>query len=648
MKNTITYSITILLILVSQLVFCQTQKDYTPLRSIGVPPEHMSHSAIEKTNAKEITTSPYRPRNERLAEVEFYAASSYSINDLLVSGDVIYGEKIHEYLTKLLDHILKANKIDKVVQIHPVKSSVFNAFATEESILFINIGLLRQVRNEAELAFVVCHELAHYLNRHSLEGYLQNYKLETMKENSSMTSYEKILNKHSYSRNMENAADSIGLIYFKNTDYSLNSAVTVFDFMDNGFEQFSFADINSTIDFNGYYKTIPQNLIDSLDKIYITDSVKSEELSTHPETHKRKKNVIDWLNNESKGQDFVQSKADFEEIKKISLLESLRLSLIEGNFFQAYFISHIIQQQHPEFDIYAKKQMLKALVGLLDMRFPSGDDRTYEINEVRLNKHSSYKPIVYYFSQKSEQDIINEISTIIDTELTAGNGDEEFKALNNWYIRKVEQMAKEKGGLSTILKSHTVKESSFSNKKKIFLDPYFLSIDFRKVYMLDYKRTEKEQMKVKEKMDGYLKIKDNYSMISIADKSQLTSDLLYEKDIITKRLMEIDNSSNKTVAAFPTDYNEVNEICKKYDSQKVSVTFAATAYYKSNSSAGVLLLFFFAPLGIYLMTTPSYITFAEYSEFDLVNGTIDNERSLQKKSKFSGSPVRDLYYPRNK
>ncbi|MFK7895389.1 MAG: M48 family metalloprotease [Myxococcota bacterium] len=58
---------------------------------------------------------------------------------------------------------------DAKVRIHVLENPFLNAFALSNGSIYINTGLLAGTENEAELAVLVGHELAHYLKRHSLE-----------------------------------------------------------------------------------------------------------------------------------------------------------------------------------------------------------------------------------------------------------------------------------------------------------------------------------------------------------------------------------------------------------------------------------------------------------------------------------------------
>ena len=87
---------------------------------------------------------------------------------ILSNGVVFYGNKINKYVEKVADELLKDNlTLRKELSFYIVKTSEINAFATDRGEIFITIGLLAQIENEAQLAFVLSHEIIHYKNKHA-------------------------------------------------------------------------------------------------------------------------------------------------------------------------------------------------------------------------------------------------------------------------------------------------------------------------------------------------------------------------------------------------------------------------------------------------------------------------------------------------
>ena len=85
--------------------------------------------------------------------------SNYIINDILVSDYISYlGNKLSRNISKDREYVFFVTKSNSV-----------NAFAVPGGYIGLNAGLITLTENEAQLAGVVAHELAHVVLRHSAE-----------------------------------------------------------------------------------------------------------------------------------------------------------------------------------------------------------------------------------------------------------------------------------------------------------------------------------------------------------------------------------------------------------------------------------------------------------------------------------------------
>lgn len=111
-----------------------------------------------------------------------------------------------------------------------------NAFCLPGGRVAVYTGLLDQMNNEAELAFVVAHEIAHALARHSGErmswGYLQTFGAKLVTSAFSNAYAEEIYGIGTnlgvmlpFSRSNESEADAIGLLLMAKAGYNPKAAV---------------------------------------------------------------------------------------------------------------------------------------------------------------------------------------------------------------------------------------------------------------------------------------------------------------------------------------------------------------------------------------------------------------------------------------
>ena len=100
---------------------------------------------------------------------EIYDARFSEVAKLLQGTRTVTAPEAHNYLQSVLKKIIDANPILKGLEVRLIFSRDRwpNAFSMGEGTLTVNAGLMIFLDNEAELVFVICHELAHHYLDHS-------------------------------------------------------------------------------------------------------------------------------------------------------------------------------------------------------------------------------------------------------------------------------------------------------------------------------------------------------------------------------------------------------------------------------------------------------------------------------------------------
>lgn len=127
------------------------------LRRVGVDDDTLRAGVqvIKATTKKETT-----PEEE--AQIGHESASM-----LLGAAPLIQDAELMQYLNALGAWIAsQSGRSDINWRFGIINSSNVNAFAAPDGYVFVTKGLLRQLHNEAELAGVVAHEIAHVVKRH--------------------------------------------------------------------------------------------------------------------------------------------------------------------------------------------------------------------------------------------------------------------------------------------------------------------------------------------------------------------------------------------------------------------------------------------------------------------------------------------------
>ena len=176
----------------------------------------------------------------------------------LDGGEVAFGnakfnllrdETINAYISRVGRKLIP-DHIKKLPKDHPayvnfnffvVIDTTFNACAYPDGSVFVHTQLLNEIDNEAQLAAVLGHEIAHVTYRHSRQEYergqgvsvgkavvstalVSAYGMEAADLANSIAAFGGAALSSSYSRNLENQADRIGLNYIYEAGYDPREA----------------------------------------------------------------------------------------------------------------------------------------------------------------------------------------------------------------------------------------------------------------------------------------------------------------------------------------------------------------------------------------------------------------------------------------
>ncbi|MGQ0540694.1 MAG: M48 family metallopeptidase, partial [Blastocatellia bacterium] len=149
---------------------------------------------------------------------------------------------VTEYINRVGQNVVLHSDAKIPFTIKVIDSDEVNAFALPGGFFFVNKGLILAADNEAELAGVMAHEIAHVAARHAMEnqGKLQaiNYGLlatiifgggiaSTIAQNAG--GFGQLLSFLKFSRNAENEADMLGVQYLYAAGYDPTAMSTMFE-----------------------------------------------------------------------------------------------------------------------------------------------------------------------------------------------------------------------------------------------------------------------------------------------------------------------------------------------------------------------------------------------------------------------------------
>ena len=379
-----------------------SQSEYKPIKSHGKIPDDFLTDGLGLFDKLEKEINSKKLINLKNKKTDFLLYNALSINSLLKSGSVTFNDPISEYCGKILDKVLvNDTKLRKKVRVYTVKSTVANAFCTANGIIFVSTGLMAQVQNEAQLAFILSHEITHFTKEHHITGFAHKQEI-IKKRRQYRTNEEKLDEYFSYSKEQEFEADEEGYKRYKETGYSINEIESTFDMLLYSYlpfdeEEFNFSYVESD------YFIIPENLkLKHYNEITATEDYEDEE-STHPNILKRKENIKELIKgNENGGKKYIISESTFQSVQKKARYELSYLYRITNNFEKSIYNSSLLLKNDPD-SKYLKTNIAESIYGLLFYK----NKTKFLSAHVKSKKIEGYSQQVNYFFEEIDKDALN-------------------------------------------------------------------------------------------------------------------------------------------------------------------------------------------------------------------------------------------------
>ncbi len=359
------YIYTLIAILWSILSFGQDFNNYTPLKCTGDLPEDFTKLTFLKVKEGKSKTSVKEGLKTKRTKDEFILQANYATDQLLLSGKVLFNDPVTDYINAVAGEVLNSEPaLKEELRFYALKSNVTNAFATDQGIIFVTLGLIAQLENEAQLAYILSHEIIHYKNKHAISAHLENERIVSKNGRYKRSHDETIKKMSRYSKDLEFQADSLGFYLYEKSNYSLREVNSAFDVMQYAYLPFD----EVPYDFNFLeteYLKIPDELVlDTLRPIEANDNY-DDSRSTHPNIKKRRVQLSKLLRgkNLDQGKNFLFPEEKFITIRDICRFESIHLDLIDRNYSNALYSIFLLQQKYPK-SSYLALNTAKALYGI--------------------------------------------------------------------------------------------------------------------------------------------------------------------------------------------------------------------------------------------------------------------------------------------
>ncbi len=217
------------------------------------------NEALQKKNALISSLKSDNARDYKAA----YDNMFETVRDLLISTRSVTESIADNYIKSVAAKIINANAELKELDVRVIFSRDFspNAYSVGDGTIAFNAGLFVFLDNEAEMAFILCHEMAHYYLEHSkkkIDKLIRTANSDSLKKELKRLSKQEynvgeqldkllkaiLFDIHRHGRDGEEEADRTGMHFFKNTGYSGKGFITSMQLLDKIDDTTMFARLN--------------------------------------------------------------------------------------------------------------------------------------------------------------------------------------------------------------------------------------------------------------------------------------------------------------------------------------------------------------------------------------------------------------------
>ncbi|MGL4596573.1 MAG: M48 family metallopeptidase, partial [Bacteroidia bacterium] len=261
---------------------------------------------------------------------------------------------------RILDHLLKDDlTLRRKLEVCVLNDASSNAYTLENGMIMLTLGLISKLQTEAQLAFVLAHEVIHFKNEHGLNLY-KNSTLLLQRAANGTDYFEKV---SAFSREQEMEADREGFDLYCKSGYAIGAAFSVLAITETGdlpFAQTLFRP--SFFDYDDYKFPQGYELI-NIDTT--SQKEETESYASHPTTMQRLDSLRAYAARKGVegGVDFLISEPWFKINQEDSRAIICTILLEQRRYAEAIYMGFLLCKIDSN-DLFAKRVIGKALYQL--------------------------------------------------------------------------------------------------------------------------------------------------------------------------------------------------------------------------------------------------------------------------------------------
>lgn len=262
---------------------------------------------------------------------------------LVESGLLVYGSPMNEYVENVADNLLEDGfrSLRQELRFYILRRSDVNAYSYANGMIVVTTGLLAQLQNESELAFILAHEIAHYAEKH-IE---KEKKVKKKDKKYDVGGFLRMVR----SREQETEADRIAFErYYRNSKYSYEALDGVFDVLQYSYLPFDEVEFERAFVESEYYTFPDKYFISAITPIRSREDY-VDTLLTHPNLAKRREwiaNQVERKSDENRAR-FIQSEELFYKLRHQARCETINIDLTFHQYDAALYNTYVLLDEYP-------------------------------------------------------------------------------------------------------------------------------------------------------------------------------------------------------------------------------------------------------------------------------------------------------------
>jgi len=390
-KSVVNTRLFTLLLCLPVTLCAQFDTDYSPIILTGEIPSRFYINMSGETEIKIVLKEENFGRKRQKA---FETTTRFTLRDIFLSGSIYYNDPCTPYVREVADKLLAEVSTTSEISVFVSRFSTPNAAIWQDGTLIINIGLLARLENEAQLAFVLAHEIGHYQKRHPFHQYVRQQKPDNIQKRA----LDNLKANAAYTQQREEEADAFALELLDRVGYDSHEGQKALDLILH----------DATHDYCPS-KWLPINETNLCEELEVHTYINMERSAANhfaPVMLKKRKKKIQNIPTSQEAL-YLASEDDFQMIKRVAEFEIIENSYHEADYVATLCYATALQQKYPN-NIYLRGKIAESLFQLYFYKKRGTIDQILKLNRENNSEEDILRLSCYM--NKANEKVLQELT----------------------------------------------------------------------------------------------------------------------------------------------------------------------------------------------------------------------------------------------